>query len=837
MDSIENRLIETLNIKEIPAFSAAAKLAISKTLIQEKSAEELSNIIKENPSLALKILKVANSSLYSRKNLITNIKDAIIFLGYKTVKSIILSITIRDIFSDRKSKWFDYKAFWLHSIAVAILSEEFTKKLHLSFEDDAYAIGLLHDIGKAILFISDKDKYRDVIEKIENRSLMFREAENEVFGFDHTDAARFLFEYWELPKELILPTCEYHKENHNLEEIKGTRIAIVKVANEMAHITGYGTHPKEPPYTASEDVIERVGLLHTDMDIILDNLKKKIVALSNALNIQKTDIKGYFEVLSAANRELGRMYLENQKMVKKLIEKENLLARLHNLSSTFLNEKNIEEVLRTSCESFLQHFDSDSISIEFYLNEEKSILYNVFRPNIFPDRDMSIKTQDFEESKQIVQRGTFQPQNGATVYSIDTGFNEELGKVFIETEKLIDRTDIKSFVYQLALGLNNLKLFLTNRIKTENSNIAIKKLKEEIERRKKISQLNELILENSPVGILSIDENYKIVQYNRKAEGIFGESLKDKNLLNLDIFVQNDLQIIIENLVQKNKSADLTVKRDDVQYHLHIEAAPVKSTSQTLILVYDITERKENERNVIQKEKMATLGELAAGIAHNLRSPLAFVKGIPELILSDLKGEDLKITKKVNGKEVEDKELKSKIELISKSMVQSLPIIDSIMEFSKKEIGSFEQLNLQGIIDEALLLLEHRLKEKDIKILNNTKAHTIFGNKNMLIQIFVNLLNNSIDAIKAKGTIEVSCNREKDKMIIHFEDNGVGIEYKNLERVFEPFFTNSDKANVTGMGLTITRKMITIHGGTIKAIPKRGRGTIMELIFPTKEAE
>ena len=103
---------------------------------------------------------------------------------------------------------------------------------------------------------------------------------------------------------------------------------------------------------------------------------------------------------------------------------------------------------------------------------------------------------------------------------------------------------------------------------------------------------------------------------------------------------------------------------------------------------------------------------------------------------------------------------------------------------------------------------------------------------NMMIKIFLNLLKNSMDAIKDTGTIKVNYRKEKDKIIIRFIDNGRGIEKDDIDRIFEPFYTTSGRANGTGVGLSITRTMVTIHGGSIKALQGKDGGTIMEITFP-----
>ncbi len=298
--------------------------------------------------------------------------------------------------------------------------------------------------------------------------------------------------------------------------------------------------------------------------------------------------------------------------------------------------------------------------------------------------------------------------------------------------------------------------------------------------------------------------------------------------------IKSGIEILLKKLLKEGKIHETVVQRQEEKRVFSIESAQIEGTTQTLLILQDITERKENERIAIQREKMATLGELAAGIAHNLRSPLAVAKGIPELILSELGSKDLKIVKLVNGKKAEAKGLRENMELISDSMVKALSVIDSIMEFSKEDFGTFEPLVISEAVEKARALLEHRLKSKHISFTNKTSSCVMQGNKNLLTQAFINLLNNSIDAVEEHGTIEVNCLMEKDRLVIHFEDNGKGIEKNNLERIFEPFFTTSGKANGTGIGLSVTRKLVTIHGGSIAAIPREGGGTVMELVFPTR---
>jgi PAS domain S-box-containing protein len=829
----EKLLLDTINIEDIPEIPASVKIAISSTLKGEKSIEELLRTVRESPSISLKILKVANSPIYGRERPVSNLKDAVVLLGYKTVKSIILSITIHEIFNNKESDWFDHKRFFLHSLATAILCEEFAKRAGTGREEDMYAAGILHDIGKAILFLSDNKRYKKVVDRVVKEKITFREAENLEFGFDHTDAARFLLKFWEIPERLIAPACDYHR--FDIDRYKG-RIpdtAIVRVANESAHIIGYDTHTGESRYNSSGRMLEKMGILSEELDQIVQETKERIEVISEVLNLQKSDLRGFFELISEANQELGNMWMKNQQLLVDLKRKDRLLASLSRISDVALEEKNLETAISDSMRELCTFFRLRRASCEFFINDDKSLVLTFYRTCEKTDGN-----EVWEQKKQIGKRGEYKPQTKIKAFRIQTAERNILGNLYLfDNIEEPDPEELELFLQQLALGLNHVKLFFTNKLKNERLNILVNKLQEETEKGKRMAEINRLILHNSPVGILSVDKKGKIIQSNPQAAKLLDEVLAERNLFDLDTVAKTGLEVPLKKLLKEGKSHETVVRKQGERRSFSIESAQIEGTTQTLLIIQDITERKENERIAIQREKMATLGELAAGIAHNLRSPLAVAKGIPELILSELGSKDLKIVKSVDGKKAEAKGFRENMELISDSIVKALRVIDSIMEFSKEDFGTFEPLIISEVVEEARSLLEHRLKSKQVIFTNKTSSCVMQGNKNLLTQAFINLLNNSIDAVEEHGTIQVNCLMEKDRLVIHFEDDGKGIEEDNLERIFEPFFTTSGKANGTGIGLSVTRKLVTIHGGSIAAIPREGGGTVMELVFPTRKRE
>jgi signal transduction histidine kinase/HD-like signal output (HDOD) protein len=833
LDAIEKRLVDLIDISDIPTLPEIARIAISRTLSLDKSAEEIASIIRENPSLTLKILKIANSPMYTTGARISSIKDAVILLGYKTIKSLVLSITVKDIFSGEKEEWFSYRGFWLHSIATAVISEAIAKEVDgktNGSEMDAYTAGLLHDIGKAMLLLTDPKQYRRVVKLVDERKLPFTGAERQVLGFDHSDVSAFLFKYWELSDNLIIPVRDHHREVGFLIENSDRTTMIVSAANQIAHISGFKSLGSEPPYEASRELITTLGLDQPSMDRILTESREYLETFAEALSIPKTDIKGYFELLSSANRELGTMYVENQRKSDEIDRKSSLFVELDRISRFCLHERNLVSATKLSLRSVMHYFQFEFAWLELYLNVEKSALCTSRRPKLFGQEAHG--SEELEEREIITSRGSAVVEEGSELYPIIANGEEEIGRVAVKLNDQIDRKEFESFIDHLALGLSNVRLHFTNKVKTENLNIAVKQLKEEHGKRRGLTKLNDLILDATPVGILTVTTEGDIVQFNQEAEHLLSESLEGKNLFSLRIFSSENIRDKLGDIGGPRKTKAVTLLYGGRQHHFVIESTAIEGTPHNLLLINDVSERIEEEKILIQKEKMATLGELAAGIAHNLRSPLAVVKGIPELVLTDLKSGTVKITRKSNGKQVKDHEIEENLTLISQSMEKALSIIDSIMEFAKKEPGQYETVHLSRIIDEVYVLVEHKVKAKEIVFRNRVGDITLLADHNMMVQIFINLINNSINAVEKGGTIEVDCRQTRGKTVIHFTDDGIGVEKDKLDQIFEPFFTTTGTADGTGIGLSITRKMVTLHGGSIKALPRRGGGTVIEIIFP-----
>jgi len=244
----------------------------------------------------------------------------------------------------------------------------------------------------------------------------------------------------------------------------------------------------------------------------------------------------------------------------------------------------------------------------------------------------------------------------------------------------------------------------------------------------------------------------------------------------------------------------------------------------------DMREHNALQSQLAQSLKLAAIGTMSAGIAHELKNPLAVVIGKTEILSSKLAEEIF-----------EDKSLANDLETILFCSERMVAIIDHMRVFSREsKDNDWKLVNVLEIIDKSFILLEERLEKTNIKLIKEVpgKVPEISGDGNMLISVFQNLITNSIDAFKGVSDkkekyIRMSVSLKERKYVeIVFEDNAQGMTKEVMSNIFNPFFTTKDMGEGTGLGLSIIYGIIEDHRGTIEVSSKLGGGTTFTVRFP-----
>lgn len=242
-----------------------------------------------------------------------------------------------------------------------------------------------------------------------------------------------------------------------------------------------------------------------------------------------------------------------------------------------------------------------------------------------------------------------------------------------------------------------------------------------------------------------------------------------------------------------------------------------------LIALEDITDQKISQQQLGQQNKMIAVGQLAAGVAHEIRNPLGLIRNYCYILKNKVDKQDNLIEKSING--------------IESSVLRASKIVDNLLNFSRIGNDKSEFLNLHEAILNIVSLESQAISERGIDIKVKCQENIrLYIKSESLNHIIINLLSNSIDAMPDGGTIYIDCNVNDEYLQISFRDTGIGIDEDSLEYIFNPFFTTKKAGYGTGLGLYIVYNEVEKNGGTIQVESESGKGTTFILRFPLKGA-
>lgn len=234
-----------------------------------------------------------------------------------------------------------------------------------------------------------------------------------------------------------------------------------------------------------------------------------------------------------------------------------------------------------------------------------------------------------------------------------------------------------------------------------------------------------------------------------------------------------------------------------------------------------MSQLKDTTQKLIHSEKMASLGMLSAGVAHEINNPLNFIRGGIELLERDLKN--------AQGNQ---EELDASFDVIKEGLNRASVIVNSLSHFSRQTDAMNEACDIHAILDNTVVMLQHKLKYKGTLIKSyDDKPAVIKGNEGRLHQAFLNFIANAEEAIDEEGTIELHTEVSGDGLDVLIKDDGVGIRREYLDKISDPFFTTKPVGEGTGLGLAISYRIIQDHGGRVHVYSKAGKGTCFTINF------
>jgi PAS domain S-box-containing protein len=256
-----------------------------------------------------------------------------------------------------------------------------------------------------------------------------------------------------------------------------------------------------------------------------------------------------------------------------------------------------------------------------------------------------------------------------------------------------------------------------------------------------------------------------------------------------------------------------------VKVSLHAVEGREGEPALILGLMHDISEERRVQQQLVQSGKLAAIGELAAGVAHEINNPLFAILGLTEFLLKEAEPES---------------KAQSRLELIQQTGLEIKEIVRALLDFARENAEERHVVDMEDVVQSTVDLVRRTNAHKGVEIVDtyDESCAAVNASPNQLKQIFLNLIANARQAMPNGGTVSIDVRREGDFVLTTVSDDGPGIEPDLLQRIFEPFFTTKRATGGTGLGLSVSLGIVESHGGTLTVSSDLGCGTEFTLCLP-----
>jgi len=390
---------------------------------------------------------------------------------------------------------------------------------------------------------------------------------------------------------------------------------------------------------------------------------------------------------------------------------------------------------------------------------------------------------------------------------------------------------------QIALKRANEKIFLKTKIREYANNL------------ERLEEKYHSLFDYDPNSIFVLQsETFEILDTNARCLEVYGhekEELLGKSFMDLGTAEYSD------GVLSKTAPAPSTPcsvypkiqhrRKDGTTFYVNVYTCQRKRTKQYGIIAttVDITESLAKEAQLIQASKMSTLGEMAAGVAHELNQPLSTIQIGTDVLRNMIK----------EGKKIPDAELALVSEQMAEQVARAVRIINHLRQFGRKAQIQPEKVDINKPLEGVFTLLSQQLKLQSIQVVLDLREDLprIMGDSNRLEQVFIDLVINARDAMEDRkkqlagsdlsNTLTVRSFTENSQVVVTITDTGTGIPEEIREKIFEPFFTTKKVGEGTGLGLSISYGIVKDYNGTIEVESEVGKGTTFKMTFPAYEEE
>jgi signal transduction histidine kinase/HD-like signal output (HDOD) protein/ActR/RegA family two-component response regulator len=730
-------------IETLPSLPSVANAILEQVLTQDFDHSRLARIIETDQALTVKILEHANSATYVTRGTVTQVEQGLNRLGSRVVQTLLLSVLIKDsLIEGETDDESVHVTLWKHSLATAVFASLIASRSYPSMAVEAFGAGIMHDLGRIFLQLHVQDEYAQVTQRMEDLYDAVLDAEQEIFGTDHTAVGRWIAQKWNLPPAMVDVIRLHHHPASALETLKenGPLTAIVALANILAHAT-----LMDAPRSMGAERQRRAGLQamlrlgDEDISKITQAFAPAFAERAEPFNLDGDQVTLFLTSLQKANQHLMRMGLD--------LEAAN--TRLED-AHRFASLGSVVGLKMSKAASPDEVFEAAAVSMK---------------------EDVGVR--------------------GGFAYWI------------VPSERLM-----QGLIWSAAGNRRSVSYALDG---------------------------DGLPLTSDgpplPESLLVI-----LRSHHERHDNTFH---MDRELRLKQFFVVQDYCIF--PLVGSDftgemcilRSKDRPPKMSPQEYMGYAQVSCVASATLDRLRLFESLQLRADELSralwknqqinlqLLQTERLAAVGQLAAGAAHEINNPLAIISARTQLLES---------------RETDEKKRRD-LHQISEQIERISSILLSLMGFARPNAPQVTKVDLNALLKKIVGLVESIFQTHRIPIVQKLTPDLplILADANQLEQVFLNLVINAQHAMEAEGgvlTITSGFLPDAKRVSVSVRDTGCGISAENLSRIFDPFFSTKSEGKGTGLGLSTAYGIVTNHYGEIKVDSQPGRGTEMIVILP-----
>lgn len=367
------------DVRELPCIPVVAVKLLKLTRDDRSSTEDLVKVVKTDPALAAKVLRIINSAAYGLRQKISSLHQAVVLLGFSAIRSLALEVTLfEQLVKPERLRKFDRVFFWRHCLSVASLSMALAEELQHPNPEEVYVAGLLHDIGKIVLDVYGRISYRDFLRKLEQSEGLMVEEERSLLGLGHDDIGAFFCSAWEFPASVVLPIRFHHQRfaHLDLEPSEAQGVAIVSLANFITWIQGIGSvdilrHPILQP-----EVQDAINLDRINWQGLIDRMDTDVRATADFYDFAFPSSNQFRENLVRANLTLSRMNTRYYYLHDALRQKVHSLTQIKKNLTKPHRSLDSKEIITNTLEAIRQDFGFERVFL-MRIDQARRILVTV----------------------------------------------------------------------------------------------------------------------------------------------------------------------------------------------------------------------------------------------------------------------------------------------------------------------------------------------------------------------------------------------------------------------------------------------------------------------------